>query len=225
MVNNGATVHRFQVRPCLKFCDLDASHVALPRREWLVGVRASEFPAVRGDLPQKPDLLAEQWIALTRDGQVSGAIWDASVAEHEFWWDRLFLCFAERVLEPQTAVQVGPFYLYVGPGDWRAVRRAWQRTTGRAVRRLKVLPKSARPYVFGLSPVPLVSLDSRVETILYAKSVRQREMQGRIVVEPPPGWAVRRTEFPLESLSSKKPVEETLHFTATDRRIGAAAGR
>jgi GNAT superfamily N-acetyltransferase len=225
VVNNSATLHRFQVRPSLRLRDLDASHVALPRREWLVIERASEFPAVRGDLPQKPDLLAEQWIALTCDGQVSGAIWDTSVAEHEFWWEHLFLCFAERALEPQTAVQVGPFYLYVGPGDWRAVRRAWQRTTGRAVRRLKVLPKSARPFVFGLSPVPLVSLDSRVETMLYAKSVRQREMQGRIVVEPPPGWAVGRAEFLLESLSSKQPVEETLHFTATDRRVGATAGR
>ena len=225
VVNNGATVHRFQVRPCLKLCDLDASHVALPRREWLVVERASEFPAVRGDLPQKPDLLAEQWIALTRDGQASGAIWDASVAEHEFWWERLFLCFAERVLEPQTAVQVGPFYLYVGPGDWRAVRRAWQRTTGRDVRRLKVVSESARPYAFGLSPVPLVSLNGWVETSLVARSVRQREMEGRIVVEPPPGWSVDRAEFPLESLSSKKPVEETLHLTATDHRIGADAGR
>jgi hypothetical protein len=225
VVNNSATVHRFQVRPCLKFCDLDASHVALPRREWLVVERASEFPAVRGDLPQKPDLLAEQWIALTRDGQASGAIWDAGVAEHEFWWERLSLCFAERALDPQTAVQVGPFYLYVGPGDWRAVRRAWQRTTGRDVRRPKVVSESARPCAFGLSPVPLVLLNGRVETSLVARSVRQREMEGRIVVEPPPGWSVDRAEFPLESLSSKKPVEATLCLTATDHRIGADAGR
>ena len=216
---------RFQVRPSLKLAGIDFSHVALPRKKWLVIERGSEFPVVHGDLPQKPDLLAEQWIALTRDGQVSGAIWNEGVVEHEFFWERLYISFAERALEPQSAVDVGPFYLYVGPGDWRTVRRAWQRTMGVTTQGPKALPKSDRPHAFGLSPVPLLSLNGRVETMLVAKSVRQREMQGCIIVEPPPGWAVDRAEFRVESLSSEKPLEETLHFMAADGRIGAAVGR
>jgi hypothetical protein len=225
VVNRGAVPHKFQVRPGLRLADIDASHVALPRVERLVLERASEFPAVHGDLPQKSDLLAEQWMAFTREGQVTGVIWSEDVVEHEFWWEQLFLSFAERALGPQSAITVGPFYLYVGPGDWRTVRRAWQRTVGTAPRRPAALPEPDRPHGFGLSPAPLVTLTGQIEARLYADSVRQRETQGRIVVAPPPGWTVDRVEFPVESLASKKPLEETLHLTATDGRIGAVDGQ
>jgi RimJ/RimL family protein N-acetyltransferase len=224
-VNRGAVPHRFQVRPGLRFGDIDAGHVALPRVERLVLERAAEFPAVHGDLPQKPDLLAEQWMALTREGQATGVIWNGDVVEHEFWWERLFLSFAERALEPQSGVTVGPLYLYVGPGDWCTVRRAWQRTVGMATLRPTALPEPDRPHAFGLSPAPLVTVTGRVEARLHADSVRQRETQGRILVEPPPGWTVDRVEFPVESLVSNKSLEETLHLTATDGRIGAVDGR
>jgi hypothetical protein len=225
VVNRGAVVHKFQVRPGLRLADIDASHVALPRVERLVLERASEFPAVHGDLPQKPDLVAEQWMALTREGQVTGVIWSEDVVEHEFWWERLFVSFAERALEPQSAVTVGPFYLYVGPGDWRTVRRAWQRTVGTGALCPAALPEPDRPHAFGLSPAPLVTLTGHIEARLYADSVRQRETQGRIVVEPPPGWTVDRVELPVESLASNKPLEETLHLAATDGRVGAAEGQ
>jgi len=225
VVNNGAMPHTFQVRPGVRLADIDVSHVALPRVERLVLERASEFPAVHGDLPQKPDLLAEQWMALTRDGQVTGVIWNKDVVEHEFWWERLFLSFAGRALEPQSATIVGPFYLYIGPGDWRDVRRVWQRTTGVAPLRPEVLPAADRPHAFGLSPAPLVTLNGQVEATLCADSVRQREMQGRIVVEPPPGWTVGRGELPVEGLTLKRSLEETLHLTATDDRIGAVSGQ
>ena len=36
---------------------------------------------------------------------------------------------------------------------------------------------------------------------------------------------VGRVEFPVESLASKQPLEETLHLTATDGRIGAVDGQ
>jgi hypothetical protein len=224
-VNSGAVPRKFQIRPALRFADVDASRVALPRQERLVFERASEFPAARGDLPKKPDLLAEQWMVLTRDGQVAGAVWSEDVVEHEFWWERLFLSFAERALEPQSAVGVGPFYLYVGPGDWRDVRRVWQRTTGVKTRPPEGLGQSGRPHAFGLSPAPLVTLSGQVESTLYADSVRKREMEGRIVVEPPSGWRVDRAEFPVEGLASGRALEETLHLTATTDWAGAASGR
>jgi len=228
VVNNGAVPHKLQVRPSVWFSDKDVGHFALPRTERLVIERASEFPATEGDMPKKPELLAEQWMALTRDGQVTAAAWNKDIVEHEFWWEKLYLYFSERTLEPQSATSVGPLYLYVGPGDWRDVRRAWQRTVGmmvETVQQPEVLPESNRPHAFGLSPASLVTLNGRVEIRLYANSVREREMQGRIVVEPPPGWTVDRVEFPIEGLASGKPLEETLHLTATGDRIGVAGGQ
>ena len=224
VVNNGAMAHKFQIKPNLWLSDRDAATIALPRQERLVVTHAADFPSAHGDLPKKPEGLAEQWAALSRDGQVAGAIWSTDVVEHGFGWGRLHLYFAERTLEPQSAADVGPFYLYVGPGNWRDVRRAWQRTAGAAPPRPKALPEPARPHAFGLSPAPLVMLTSQVEARLCANSVRERETQGRLVVEPPPGWTVDRVEFPVEGLALGKPLEETLCLTTTDDRIGAVVG-
>jgi ribosomal protein S18 acetylase RimI-like enzyme len=227
VVNEGAKPQRVQVRPSIWLADKDISRVALPRKKRLVLERASEFPATEGDMPKKPQLLAEQWMAFTRDGQVSGAVWDKEVVEHEFWWETLYLSYGERALEPQSAAEVGPLYLYVGPGEWRNVRRVWRRTAGAAAEAYAPAgaPESDRAHMFGLLPAPLVTLNGRVEATLSADSVRDREMQGRIIVEPPPGWTVDRSEFPLEGLALEKPLEEVLHLTAADERVGATGGQ
>jgi hypothetical protein len=82
-----------------------------------------------------------------------------------------------------------------------------------------------RPYAFGLAPLPLVTLNGQVEATLYASSVREREMQGRFAVEPPPDWTVDRAEFPAERIALKKPFEEKLRLTTTEDRVGAFSGQ
>lgn len=221
LVNDAPTPYNVQVRPSLRFSDKDASCIALPRKQRLVVERAGEFPAAEGDMPKKPELLAEQWMALIRDGQAAGVIWDKNVAEHEFEWEWLFVTAAGRTLEPQDAANVGPFYLYVGPGGWRDVRRAWQRTQGTTGAQLE----PELPHAFGLAPAPLLTLNGYVEATLQVDTVRKREMQGRVVVEPPPGWTVDRAEFPLEGLNVKKPLAETLRLTAGDERVAAVEGQ
>jgi hypothetical protein len=201
------------------------SHIALPRKERLVIERASEFPSAHGDFPKKADGMAEQWTALVRGGQTVGAVWNEDVVEHEMWWERLHLTFGERTLEPQRAVEIGPLYVYAGPGDWRDVRRVWQRTTGATAQTAQAEPEPDRPHSFGLSPAPLVTLNGQAEARLHADTVRELEMHGRVVVEPPPGWTVDRAEFAVEGLALEKPLEETLRLTATDARVGAADGQ
>jgi RimJ/RimL family protein N-acetyltransferase len=225
VTNDAATPLKFKLRPCLRFVGKDVSHVALPRKERLVVERAAEFPVADGDVPKKPELLAEQWMAFTRDGQVAGAAWNKDLEKHEFWWERLFLTFSERTLEPQSAANFGPLYIYAGPGDWRDVRRAWQRTVGTMPQRPEIMPEASRPHALGLSPTPLVTLNGQVEASLTANSVRDLEMQGRVVVEPPSGWTMDQAEFPIEGLTRKKPLEQTLQLTATDEQIGAVSGQ
>jgi hypothetical protein len=70
-----------------------------------------------------------------------------------------------------------------------------------------------------------VTLTRQVEAHLCADSVRGREIKGRIIVEPPPGWTVDRDTFPVEGLALDKPLKETLRLTTTDDRIGAADGQ
>jgi GNAT superfamily N-acetyltransferase len=222
VVNNGATSHKLQIRPRVWFADKDRSHVALPRKERLVIARAPVFPAANGDVPRKPELLAEQWMSLTRDGQVTAAIWNEDVVEHEFWWENLYLYFSERTVEPQSAVSVGPLYLHSGPGDWLDVRRAWQRTTGTTT---EWSEESGQPQTFDLLPSPLVTLNDQVEARLRADNVRKRALQGHIVVEPPPDWKVDRAEFTVEGLLDEKPLEETVRLAATNGRVGAFSGQ
>ncbi|MCP4540759.1 MAG: GNAT family N-acetyltransferase [Chloroflexi bacterium] len=225
VTNDAATPSTFKLSPRLRFVGKDVSHVALPRKERVVIERMAEFPVAKGDMPKKPELLAEQWMAFTRDGQVAGVVWNGDLEKHEFWWERLFLFFSERTLEPQSATNIGPLYVYAGPGDWRDVRRVWQRTVGAVPQQPEIVPEPDRPHAFGVSPAPLVTLNGQIEASLYANSIRKREMQGRIVIELPSGWTVDQAEFPIESLTCKKPLAETLRLTATDKRIGAAGGQ
>lgn len=224
VVNNAAVPYSFQVQSNVRFFDIQKTRVALPRKERLVIERASEFPSTEGDLPKKPELLAEQWMAFMRDGQVTGVVWSEDVVEHEMWWEQLHLYFAERTLEPQSAVSVGPLYLYAGPGGWRDARRVWQRVAGVESQR-EPLPAPARPHDLGLLPEPLVTLSGQVEAQLYVDSVRDFKLEGRVVVEPPPGWAVDRAGFPVEGVAREKPLSEALRLTANDDRVGAASGQ
>jgi ribosomal protein S18 acetylase RimI-like enzyme len=225
VVNSGAVPQKVQVRPRIQFAGKEIGHIALPHRERLVIERASEFFAIDGDMPKKPKFLAEQWTAHTCDGHVIGTMWSEDVVKHEYWWQHLYLYFSERTLEPQGAADVGPLYLYSGPGDWPAVRTAWQRTTGRIAQHVKALPRSDRPHAFGLSPTPLVTLGRQIEAMLYANTTREREVRGRIVVEPPPGWTVDRSESLVEGVSCKRALEESLRLSATSDRVGADSGQ
>lgn len=225
LVNEGARPCKLQVRPRVRLGGREVGYTALPHRERLVVERAAEFPAADGDLPKKPDRLAEQWMASTHEGQVVGAIWNQDVVEHESWWGNLYLYFGERALPPQSAVEVGPFYLYFGPGDWQDVRRAWQRTVGQVVRRDEAPSQTGRPHAFGLSPSPLVTLNGRVVAHLYADNVRERDLQGKIVIEPPAGWAVDRADCAVDGLNHEKALQEPVRLTAADGRVGAFEGR
>jgi ribosomal protein S18 acetylase RimI-like enzyme len=224
VVNNAAERYKFQVQSNVRFFDIQKTRVALPCKERLVVERASEFPSTEGDLPQKPELLAEQWMVFLRDGQMTGVVWSGDVVEHEMWWQQLHLYFSERTVEPQSAVSVGPLYLYAGPGGWRDARRIWQRTTGLESRR-EALPVPARPHGLRLVPEPLVTLDGQVEAQLRVDSVREFKLEGRVVIEPPLGWAVDRTEFPVEGVARERPLSETVRLTATGDRVGAASGQ
>jgi RimJ/RimL family protein N-acetyltransferase len=229
VVNNGSAPRALQVRPSVGFPDQDreGGWVALPRQERLVVTRGSDFPMVHGDLPQKPERLAEQWLAFSRDGQAVGVVWSEDVVKHEMWWGHLTLFHTERTLEPQSAIDVGPFYLYVGPGGWRDVRRIWWRVSGvsQADDAFTSLPESDDAHAFGLLPEPLVTLSGEVESKLYINNVRERELKGRLVIEPPVSWTADCAEITVESVTCEKPLSEVLRLTATDGRAGAFGGR
>jgi hypothetical protein len=225
VVNAGLVAHTFQVRPNVGLSDRDEANVALPRQERLVSAHAAQFPSAHGDFPKMPEGMAEQWIALSREGQAAGAIWNTDVTEHEFGWGHLALYFAEGTLEPQSATNIGPFYLYLGPGDWRDVRRVWQRTAGVTVEHFQAPPAAPSPHAFDLLPAPLVAMNGQVGARLGVDTVREHKMEGRIIIEPPPGWALDRAEFPVESVALGKPLVKTLQLTATDGQVGAAEGR
>jgi GNAT superfamily N-acetyltransferase len=222
LANDGKVTRTVQINPLIKLLDKDISTVALPRKERLVVEHASYFPTAEEDMPKKPDLMAEQWMAFSREGQATGAIWSEDIAKHEFWWQRLHLYLAEREIRPQSAVNVGPLYIYSGPGGWQDVRRAWRRTNEVEGQPEK---KPGRPHGFRLEPSPLLTLSGQVEAKLCADTVRKRATEGRITVEPPAGWTADRVEFPVKGLLAEKPLAETLRLTAADDRVGAFGGQ
>lgn len=227
IINTGASPCAFKLRPNVRMSNYEKNlgTVVLPRVERLIGEPGSDFLTAYGDIPQKPEKLTEQWLALDSEGQTAGIIWNQGVSKHEFWWRNLLLFHPERTLEPQQNADIKPFYLYVGPGDWRDVRRSWQRVAGVAIQNLESLPEPKRSYVFGMSPSPLVTLNNEAKAQLEISNVRERPLKGRIRIEPATGWTVDCTEVPIENVLDGKPLSKDLHLTTGDERVGAFGGR
>jgi len=227
LVNNGEIPHDVQVRTYVGFSNFDREigMAALPRTDRLITTRAIEFPSTHGDLPEEPEKMAEQWMAVSREGQAAGVIWGQEIVKHEAWWQWMGLSFARHTIDLQQIVMTEPLHLYVGPGDWRDVRRFWQRLTGNPIQYIEALPETQKPHSFHLNPTPLIASGNEVQAQLCLDSARLQSLNGCLLIEPPQDWNVDQTEVAVSEVNLEKPLSVPLRFTTTHDGIGAFGGQ
>lgn len=156
-----------------------------------------------------------------------GLIWGEEVEKHK--WDWSAVCFSHPALnlEPGTATETPPLYLYAGPGEWTDVRRAWRRLSGESTKQIntqRARPRPGRKLEFGFDPSPVVSLGKRVDVTLRANSVRQQTIDGKIVLQPPSGWRAEPTEFTLDGLRHEQPLAAPVRLETDGESTGALTG-
>jgi len=222
LANEGSQVHTVQLNPRFWMGERQRARLTLPRAERLVRERAALF-STHGDVPQKPDGMAERWLAWRVDDFTLGLIWGDDVEKHEWEWSAVSFDRRSVTLEPGTATKMAPFYVYAGPGGWVEVRRAWARMTGRSLQ--GAAPQPGRKLEFGFDPAPVIALSDQVEVTLHADSVRELPVDGRIVVEPPEGWRAEPVQFELKELKCDQSLNAPLRLDGSGTRTGAFVGQ
>jgi RimJ/RimL family protein N-acetyltransferase len=223
LVNEGTQTYTVQLNPWVWMGDRQRACLTLPRAERLVHERAALFSSVHGDVPEKPEGMAERWLAWKIAAFTLGLIWGDDVEEHKWEWSSLNLKRSSLTLEPGAAADMPPLYLYAGPGDWVDVRRTWARMADQPLQRMQ--PQPGRKPDIGFDPSPAITLSDQVELTLRADSVREQALDGRILIEPPPGWRVEPVEFPLNQLKHEQPLVAPLRLDGTGQKVGAHVGQ
>ncbi|MDF1513238.1 MAG: hypothetical protein P1S60_05470, partial [Anaerolineae bacterium] len=181
--------------------------ITLPLTQGIVQARKSEFPDAEDDVSKKPEAYAERWIATSSGKGTLGVLWEPGVAENEMGW--AFSLLTEKLsCLPQTFTEGAKFYVYVGSGDWRTVRRYACRLAGSDGERedIPVLPRPVHNARF--EPSPLVTVNNSVTPSLVVDNLRGKPLQGSLQIQTAEGVVFDRDQFTLEGLTRDKKLSE-----------------
>jgi ribosomal protein S18 acetylase RimI-like enzyme len=201
--------------------DWDECRVAIPTAEGLVVDDVPSFPDWYDQAGKKPENLSETWVAYQQAGTVVGFLWPRAL-EHEFGgWQRFpQFKFALPPLPARGSVLSDPLYLYVGHGDWQAVRAAWRQLIAPAAPASLPAP---RPVVLATTdPTPPLLLDGAGEVQFRLDSARSRALRGTVRLELPTGWSIEPGELTFADLKRGQPfvvslrVQAPIHYNQSD---------
>ncbi len=157
-----------------------------------------DFPYWERDLPKNPKDFEERWLCFEfpKKGVSLGFLWD-EVEENEFGGGKANFIFPVK-LEPFSIAWLKPFYLYVGPGDWRTIREIWK-----SIYRNKVKPdpyeKVSEEFFVNVSTQPILFEEESLMKIKISCS-RMRRYKGTLTLTLPEGWKSDKEEFQFEDL-------------------------
>jgi len=217
VVNRGRQAVSPQLYQSFRPGNHDEAIITVPLRPGLVRAPLADYPRTEEDLPRDVAAYAEHWLALEGRRATIGVIWDQQVNEVNYDW-HLALCTAPQTCPPRAWTDLARAWIYVGPGDWAAVRRACCHLTGAGTG----LPApSPRPlYDLRLEPSPPVTLDEALTATLTLDNLRARPLEGTLRLTPPPGWAVEPQTFTFAGVSLNAPFIAPITMHQTDRQSG-----
>ncbi len=174
LANRGKTATQVTLR--ISHWDLpeEPKAVAYMSPEGLVRDVPADFPVGEGDFPER---LPEDWLAFEfpSSGYALGLIPQGEVKwACEWGWSWKTSPIELRPGEGKVAHR---YLLYIGPGDHRAVRRAWGDLVGR-----ELVPAGPRPLIWLDHPRPLVLRGGEGELELRVRCGRGRRFSGHLRV-------------------------------------------
>lgn len=164
--------------------------IAYMSPEGLIRDVLAGFPEGSGDFPEE---LPEGWLAFEfpDEGRVIGLVPEGEVEwACEWGWS-----WVTRPAElPPGERRLYRYFLYVGPGDFRAVRDLWGRISGASPARVE-----PRPFLWPGFPRPLVLRGAEGTLAITVRSGRGRPAHGTLRVSPPPGLRMEPGEGEFET--------------------------
>ncbi len=158
----------------------------LPLEAGLLTAEQPQFPDWRDGSPP----FAENWLAREKDGGVLGVIWPTGSDVRWESWRGAILTLPPVLAPSQHERKFVDVSLYLGPGDWHAVRATWQRhqSTGSAF-------DVSAPLLGALATLPPALTvvcqngESQAETTVWSIAARPQSVE--IAAEPPDGWVLQ----------------------------------
>ncbi|MGY4707049.1 GNAT family N-acetyltransferase [Candidatus Bipolaricaulota sp. J31] len=151
------------------------------------------FPEAEGDFPAR---LPEGWLAieLPAEGLVIGLVPEGEVEwACEWGWS-----WRTPPIEvpPGDRRALHRYLLYIGPGDYRAVRDLWERVSG-----APPAPAEPRPFLWPEFSRPILLRGGKGECAIAVRSGRGRFVRGRFRVVSPAGLRAEPGEGEFEARS------------------------
>jgi ribosomal protein S18 acetylase RimI-like enzyme len=151
------------------------------------------FPS-QGDLPDDASIFSEEWIAMQADGMVSGIVWQEQNLD-SIKVNNWGVSFQRGVqIEPGAIVDNPPTHLVVGGGDWKTVRRLWQRAHGGGIPHEERSPETRNPVEMLTEPSPVISTGQDATANLVVQSSSMIPRTQKLELSAPEGWTLSPAE-------------------------------
>jgi ribosomal protein S18 acetylase RimI-like enzyme len=194
--NSGSVKHEFTAKSGGGFGRMENRRAIVPLAEGIVESHLASwdgFPS-QGDLPDDASIFSEEWIAMQADGMVSGIVWQEQNLDSikvNNWGISFQRCIQ---IEPGIVIDSPPTHLIVGGGDWKTVRRLWQRTYGGGVPHEERTPETRNPVATLTEPSPVIATgqDATADLVVQSSSMVPRTQ--KLALTPPEGWTVSPTQ-------------------------------
>jgi GNAT superfamily N-acetyltransferase len=209
LANKSPQTHELQIDRNAHIWHREGATFTVPLKGGIVQSRATEFPAAEEDIPKKPESLQERWVATTSKWGTLGLIWKDTVVENEFSWG-LHLLTPKLACCPQTWTPAGKLYVYAGPGDWRTVRGYARRLASMDGEPEPIPPREREVYDVRLEPVPLVTVDDRVQATLVVDNLRSRSLEGKAELILPAPLRADPASFTVTGVTANAPLSESV---------------
>jgi GNAT superfamily N-acetyltransferase len=172
------------------------------------------------DAPEWP----EGWRCFgTRQGMTTGLIWgQASRIE----WGGSMIQQPLARLEPGSAVDAPPLYVFAGEGDASTVRAWWAALCAPEKTVIEDPTQGpASPIVFGIEPSPLVVPSDGIRARAFVRSFGKRKLEGRLAFRMPAGLRIDSRVHRFGGVTGAKPFGKSVRITPTRRAAGMLVGQ
>lgn len=192
-----------------------------PLREGLVRDDSVDgyFP-LEDDFDRKPEVWAESWSCVENSGLAFGLIWpQAAAAEITMLGEIAVPLLQTPAIAPGQSYESPAVYAFAGEGDYRTVRRWWQRLAGKSGRSGD--DASVRPIVEAGFDGPVLVNGNEGRATLSVTNPRRLELSGTLSCTFPDGWKAGEQSHAFEGVNAENPFRHDVVVSCQADRAGA----
>lgn len=193
---------------------VEGGHRVLPLKSGIIRGSCSVFPGFADDDYKKPEVFCESWMAVEKDNKTIGVIWPDDIKQFELGWGiEYFGKFYDCL--PQSQIKTKKSLVKISDGDWKSVRKFWQRIRGKVQNEpVQKEVELLSPLALKTSPEVLAFVDDEINATLKIQHSISRKVSGKAKILFPEKWSGNHNEIELIDVNWKNPVEQKIQITA-----------